>query len=914
MEITTKEMLSGAVSPTPGSQRRIGQYQVIAKIGQGGMGEVYRAHDTKLGREVALKILPAVLAHDSQSLARLEREARTLASLNHPNIAAIYGLEESEGLRALVIELVEGETLGERIHGTAGAAAKPLPAEEALPMARQIADAMEYAHERGVIHRDLKPANVKITPEGMVKVLDFGLAKVLNDQDSEADPGNSPTLSAMATQAGMILGTAAYMAPEQAKGKQVDRRADVWAFGCVLYEMLAGKKAFEGETITDVLAAVIRADPDWTALPVTTPPSIRRLIGLCLVKNPKQRLHDIGDARIAIEYTISGADAEPAVSGSQIPESKRTSLLHRALPWALGAIAILFATSTAWFALQPKPRQDVVRFSITQPDNEEFVAGGEASISPDGRMLVFVAQGSDKPTLWLRRLDSVTAEPISGTEGVYAPFWSPDSQWIGFEANGKLKKVAVSGGAPQTLCDAVGIGAAWNRDGVILFPSKGSLYRVPDTGGAPTLVLAPDIARHEVGFASPQFLPDGRHFLVEVITPGYEPDVIGASSLDSKTVEHLAQQIGAQAFYAAPGYVFYLDQGTLMARPFSAGTLQFTGAAVPVARDIGSSGKYGYFTVSPAGVLAYQTVPAKITNQLAWFSRAGQKLGTVGQPDIYSNPALSPDGSRLAVGVGQQPKANIWVYDLKRGTASRLTFNSGYDVNPVWSPDGSQVFFSSSDSGGPWDIYQKAADGLGSTSPVFQSGNQKKAIGDLTSDSRYAIYDTASGPNSTELWALPLFGDRKPFAFVQSGSAQNSFGAHSARFSPNSHYLAYDANETGRNEVYVQTFPDHTGKWQISASGGNEPVWSRDGKELFYITSPGKLMAVEVNTVSATFQAGIPKELFEAKLVPFAYWRNIYVPSPDGQRFLMLTPPDQAKPEPITVVVNWPALLKGGSK
>jgi Tol biopolymer transport system component len=908
MEITSKEMRPGVASRTTGSQRRIGQYQVITKIGQGGMGEVYRAHDAKLGRDVALKLLPEALAHDSQSLARLEREARTLASLNHLNIAVIFGLEESDGLRALVMELVEGETLSEH---RSGKGLKSLPAEEALPIARQIAEALEYAHERGVIHRDLKPANVKITPEGTVKVLDFGLSKVLCDQDSAAvDPGNSPTLSAMATQAGMILGTAAYMPPEQAKGKQVDRRADIWAFGCVLFELLAGKKAFEGETISDVLAAVIKSDPDWTALPETTPPAIQRLLRRCLEKNVRQRLQAVGDARIVIEETLSGAgvDGGAAVGTGRIVAAAGATRLSRALPWALGAIAILFAGVEAWLLLKPVPWQNVIRFAVPKPDNADLVYGGETAISPDGRMLAFVAQsGQGTAALWLHHLDSLTSQPIPGTEGAAFPFWSPDSQWIGFEAHGKLEKIAVSGGAPLTLCDDNRPGATWNRDGVILFPNQGGLYSVPDTGGTPALVLNADNSRNEVGYLFPQFLPDRRHFLVEVQTPGTQPNYIGVGSLDSKTAKHLVQ-INSDSFYAPPGEVLYLDQGTLMARPFSTTALDFTGPAVPIAQNVGSNHAYAFFSISPSGVLAYQTMPPVSTNQMTWFNRAGQKVDTVGQANIYSNPALSPEGTRIAVGVGEHGKANIWVYDLKRGTASRLTFGSAYDVNPVWSPDGSQVFFSSSNSG-PWGIYQKAADGLGNTQPVFESGNQNKAIDDLTADGRYAIYDTATNPATNQLWALPFFGDRAPFPFVQG-----DVGATSAKFSTNGRYVAYASSESGRKEVYVQTFPQHSGRWQISTSGGVQPIWRRDGKELFYLTEDEKLMAVDVNTTSATFQVGIPKQLFQAQLVPISYWRNIYVPSPDGQRFLMLTPAGEVKPEPITLVVNWPTLLKSSDK
>jgi len=916
------------------------------------MGEVYRARDTRLNRDVALKVLPQGFAEDPFRMARFEREAQLLALLNHPKIAAIYGLEESGSTRALVMELVEGPTLEERI-GRASASARPrsasaspanasasarsgaksaaksgsgsrahqaaVPIDDALPIAQQVAEALEYAHERGVVHRDLKPANIKVMVDGCVKVLDFGLAKAMGPEEASDDISNSPTMSLAMTQAGFILGTAAYMAPEQAKGKQVDRRADIWAFGCVFYEMLTGMKAFEGETISDVLASVIRAEPDWTALPEATPPSMQRLIRRCLEKDPKHRLRDIGDARIAIEETLSGAgdDADAGIHAGPVAAGGRRSRVRRWMPWALGALAILFAATTGWLMLRPKPRQNVVRFPVPQPENATFVIGGEISLSPHGRTLAFVAQpGPDKPqVLWLRPLDSMTAQPIPGTENAGGPFWSPDSQQIGFFTTDKLEKVAASGGAPQVLCGASdAFAGTWNRDGVILFGDQDlRLYRVPDTGGTPTLVLGPDPAHSVSGYLFPHFLPDGKHFLVEMFTPRGQANLLGAGSLDSKTVQKLAQT-NSQATYAPPGDLFYLDQSTLVARPFNARALRFTGPAVPVAQNVGTyNSANAFFSVSPAGVLAYTTEYTSIQNtaaQMTWFNRAGVKQGTVGQPDIWSTPTLSPDGERLAVARGDYTKQDIWVYDLKRGAASRLTFNPANDTNPSWLPGGSQILFSSTRKG-PFGIYQKDADGLGNTQVVSQSSSDQMAINDVSPDGRYVVYDTAGASNDTELWALPLFGDRKPFPFVQG-----KFAATSAQFSPNGRYVAYTSNETGRHEVYVQTFPQHTGKWQISTSGGEQPMWRRDGKELFYLShgesaSGGDtLMSVAVDTNSAAFQAGIPKELFETQLIPLWLWRNVYAVSPDGQRFLMIVRAAQTKPQPITVVLNWPALLK----
>jgi serine/threonine protein kinase len=886
----------------------LSHFRVKSKIGAGGMGEVYCATDTKLGREVALKILPEGFSRDAERMARFKREAQLLASLNHPNIAAIYGLEDADGVRALVMELVEGPTLAELI------ARGPISPEEALPIARQVAEALEYAHERGIVHRDLKPANIKITPEGTTKVLDFGLAKALTPDQPGLDPSNSPTMSIAMTQAGFILGTAAYMAPEQAKGRPTDRRADIWAFGCVLYEMLSGRQAFIGETVSDILAEVLRSDPDWSALPAATPASIQRLLRRSLIKEPKQRLRDMGEARIAIEETLSGASADLAPVNSDGSLGEPSSLLRRTLPWALGASTLLFAAISAWLVFQPKPRQAVFRYSILPPENQVFRFGGEMDLSPDGRYLAFVTQSAPgKQFLWVQPLDSLTATPIPVSGGANAPFWSSDSKELGFNLAGKLEKVAVAGGQPQVLCDkCIASAADWNRDGVILFVnlSDGGLYRVPDTGGAPTLVVAPNPTRHETSYRSPQFLPDGRHFLFQAATSDKSAKFIAAGSLDSKSVAYLAQA-SSQATYAAPGYLLYVDQNALMARPFDSKALRFTGSAVPIAQNIGqSSGGFGFFSVSPAGVLTYATGSltttgtGTATSQMTWYSRDGKKLDTVGQPDIYTDPALSQDGSRVAVAIGEQGARNIWVLDTKRATASRLTFSSEDDVNPAWKGDGSQILFASHREG-EYDIYQKAANGLGSEQLVFQSKSESKHPDDVSPDGRYAIYDVQLSAAATELWALPLLGERKPFALVQG-----IFFANSARFSPSGRYVAYTSYETGRPEIYVETFPQPTGKWQISASGGWQPMWRHDGKELYYLTLDNQLMAVAVDSDSAAFQAGIPKQLFQAQVIPSRGLRNVYVASPDGQRFLMLTAAGAPKPLPITVVVNWVGLLK----
>ena len=887
------------------SGTKIGPYEIVSPLGAGGMGEVYRARDTKLNRDVALKVLPETLSHDAQRMARFEREAQLLASLSQPNIATIHGLEDSGNIRALVMELVEGQTLAEII-----AARHAVPVSDALPMAKQITEALEYAHDHGIIHRDLKPANVKVTPDGTVKVLDFGLAKALDVDASGSNLSNSPTLSptlsVAATQAGVILGTAAYMSPEQAKAKNVDRRTDIWAFGCVLFEMLTGKRTFEGEDLTETVVALMRNEPDWEALPADTPPRIKELIRRCLAKDPKQRLQAIGDARIAIEEVISGVGAGLVPARTENVQGRpQGSPLRRALPWAVaGLLAAALIGSVVLGKFSAPAPQPVIRFTVPAPENMQFpdVVGSMMSVSPDGKQVAFMAQPRPDapPTLWVRALDSLTARQIQEAEGG-APFWSPDGQYIGFSTNAGLEKVAFSGGPPQTLCAASVVrGATWNPDGTILFSSRGSLYSLPEAGGTPVLVVSPDKAHGETGYVLPQFLPGGRHFIFTIVGKGFS---VGAGLLGSKKITHLVAA-DSDALYAPPGELLYLTGSTLMARPFDANTLRFTGQAVPIAENVGQvqGAPYAYFSVSPSGVLAYQTALSVKQNRMAWFNRDGKELGKLGPPGIYECPAISPDGTKVAMDVGPEGKADIWVYDLKRGTGSRLTFNPAYDFNPVWSSDGKRIFFSS-ERKGQRDIYEKASNGLGTTQLVYAS-KVPKSLNDVSPDGRYAIYDTG-GAATQELGVLPLGGDHKPFAFVQG-----KFSAANAQFSPNGHYLAYASNETGRSEVYVQTFPEHLGKWQISTAGGVDPVWGHDGKELYYLDPKNQLMAAQVDTHSPTFQAGIPKALFQAHIMPPSYWRSNFVVSPDSQRFLMLMPPGETKPSPITVVVNWPALLK----
>ncbi|MGC2422086.1 MAG: protein kinase, partial [Candidatus Acidiferrales bacterium] len=781
-----------------------------------------------------------------------------------------------------------------------------LPVEQVLQYAIEIADALDKAHRKGITHRDLKPGNIMLTKSG-TKLLDFGLAKLQQEMaPAGAQFSQLPTADEPLTAQGTILGTLQYMAPEQLEGKEADARTDIFAFGVVVYEMATGKKAFEGKSQASLIAKILETDPPpISSLQPMTPPALDRTIKTCLAKDTDDRWQAASDLKRELEWIAEGG------SQAGVAAPKGAARWGRTVPWAFAGIAIPFAALAGYFLLQPKAARDVVRFSVLPPENTRFdtIVGGFLSLSPDGRKLAFLTQGqvaNAAEQLWVRPLDSLAPDPFQGTETAYLPFWSPDSQYVGFFTDDKLEKVPASGGPPQVLFDANnGGGGTWNRDGVILFSNDGKLYRVSEAGGTPTLVAAPDASRQEAGFFHPQFLPDGRHFLLYVRT-GASSGYVAAGSLDSPKTERLFECV-TSALYALPGYLFYVNQGTLVAQPFDANGLRLTGPAVPVGTGVGLNPvyAYGYFSVSQGGVLAFQTTSSSVISQMTWYNREGVQLGTVGQPGLYTNSALSPDGTRIAVGVGERGTRDIWVYDLKRGTESRLTFGSVDNFNPLWSADGSRIMFTSSRAG-PRDIYEQPGNGLGNAEPIYESKDQSKNVDDLAADGRYAIYDTAGGSNPTELWVLPLTGERKPFPFVQG-----SFVACEARFSPNGRYVAYASNETGRYEIYVQTFPDHLGKWQISTAGGVEPAWRRDGKELFYLSPDNKVMAVEVNTDAANFQAGIPKPLFQAQPIPDFLMRNRYLVSADGQRFLMLAPAGEAASRPITVVLNWPALLEG---
>jgi Tol biopolymer transport system component/predicted Ser/Thr protein kinase len=883
---------------------KLGPYEILAPIGAGGMGEVYRARDTKLDREVAIKVLPAALAQDPERLARFEREAKVLASLNHPNIAQIYGIED----RALVMELVDGQTLQ-----------GPLPLDIALNYARQIADALEAAHEKNIIHRDLKPANIMITPAGVVKVLDFGLAAVAQSSDP-SNPANSPTLTISPTRAGMILGTAGYMSPEQARGKTVDKRADIWAFGVVLFEMLTGKPLFEGETVSDTLAAVLTKQPDWEQVPA----KVRRLLKKCLEKDPKKRLRDIGDAWELLE--------EPAATA---PSRSRLGMVG----WVAAVVATFIAAALAFvhFREQP-PVAELSRFQILLPANLTLPGGfANQQVAPDGRKLGFAAAGADgKLRLWIRSFDSLDARPLPGIElaNVFAPFfWSYDSRFIAFlTSDHKLKKVDVSGGPAQAICDAVYlVGGSWGRDGVILFAEgqQNGVKRVSQAGGTPITLTAVDYARQERGHLNPQMLPDGRHFLYyrDSTTPGNSGIYVGA--VDAKSSEQSSKPLlvndGFMAFYVASGsgspadpskgYLLFSREGTVLAQPFNPNKLELTGDPVPVDEQMGNfSGLVGYLSASTNGVLAYMGGNT-LNAQLTWFDREGKNQGTVGDPEFFNTLALSRDGKQAAasrIDFGSVRNATLWLYDVERsGSPTRFTFGTFTHDYSVFSPDGSRIVFRSLRDG-PGNLYQKLTNGAQDEEPLLKS-NENKIPYSWSRDGNFLLYVVRTPKTKDDIWILPMDGSKKPMLFQAT-----EFNETAPQFSPDGHWIAYDSDTSGRNEVYVREFslgsdgrPEATAPHLISDGGGRLAHWRDDGKELSYLSPDGRtIMVVEIAT-KPVFQASHAKALFQIPgNADTAGLFDALVVTADGKRFLVAVPFRQSGPQQITVVLNWQAGLK----
>jgi serine/threonine-protein kinase len=881
------------------SGSRLGPYEVVALLGVGGMGEVYRAHDPRLARDVALKVLPEAFASDADRLARFKREAQVLAALSHPNIAGIHGFEESDGVRALVLELVDGPTLADRI------ARGPIAIDEALPLARQIADALEAAHEQGIVHRDLKPANIKIAPNGQVKVLDFGLAKMLEAEAAPAALTMSPTLSVQATLAGVILGTAAYMSPEQARGKAVDRRTDIWAFGCVLFEMLTGQPAFEpGETVSDAIAAILTREPDLTALPAATPPYIRILIKRCLQKDPQRRLPHIGLARLEIDDPPATPSVSPPAAVK--PASSRQALLA-------GIVSALVAASSAgaavWYFTRPQvvappvirlhatPVGDVLNVNPFDPD---------IAVSPDGERIAFMARaaGLGTPRILVRSLAQKDAVPLAGTETARGLFFSPDGQWIGYAQNNDLKKISVNGGPSVMVCQqcAAGFrGASWGPDDSIVFSANAGniLRRVAAAGGEVSVVVPPEGGL----YTFPEVLPDGRTVLFTLST-GPDSAQIVARNLEGGEPRVIVRG-GSHARYVSTGHLVYAVAGTLRAVAFNAETLEVAGNPSPVLDGVVTKGTGAAdFAVARDGLLVYVSGEARGSQQtVAWVDRQGRQEMIGVPPRSYAAVRLAPDSRRIALEARDQ-QADIWLWDSGPRLFTRFTFDPGLEQSAVWSPDSDRLAFAGTADGVP-NLFWKTATAPSAERLTQSPVNQVPYA--FTPDGKWLIAREDDPKTGSDLILVSMEGER-----VVKPLLRSPFNESNADLSPDGRWLAYQSNDSGRDEVYVRPFPAvETGRWQIiSSNGATRPLWARSGRELFYVDQIGRLMAVPVD-LSGGFSAGNPTPIVEG-VAPLFAGRG-YDASPDARRFLVIrdAAPDAAAPPPqLHVVLNWGEELK----
>jgi Tol biopolymer transport system component len=869
--------------------REIGCYQILSLAGAGGMGEVYEARDTKLGRNVAIKVLPAAFVNDPQRLSRFQREARMLAALNHPNIAIIHGFEESDGVHYLVMELVTGQTLAERLR------AGPLRLEETLKIAGQIAEALDAAHEKGVVHRDLKPANVKVTPEDRVKVLDFGLAKAFA-AESQMDLSQTRTLS----EEGRILGTPAYMSPEQARGKAVDKRTDIWAFGCVLYELLTGRAAFRSETVQDTIAAVLEREPNWNSLPANTPPKIRDLLRRCLQKDSQYRLHDAADARIEIEEALAAPPGYGASTAAPAPRGWRERLAWAAAAGGLTLSAIALAVGFALRAPKPPQPLQAVRLSAEIGADASLYTASGSSVILSPERLAIVASGPDqKRRIYVRALDQLQATALSGTENASDPFFSPDGQWIGFFADGKLKKISILGGAAVALCDAPNDrGGSWGADGTIVFTPdlRVALSKVSSAGAAPQPLATLDKQAGEATQRWPQVLPGGKAVLFTSNTRAGT----GASLEDSDIVVYLiasgqrkmVQRGGFYARYLPSGHVVYMHEGTLFAVPFDLQRLEVTGQPAPILEGVVTNPIFAgaQFSFSDTGNLVYVVGGGRVQNvSIYWVDREGKFTPLRETPGGYYNPAFSPDGKRLALDISDGKRRDIWVYEWERDALTRLTFAGQGNSDPVWTPDGQRIVYSSLEKGGTYNLWWIRADGSGDARRLTESKYQQNARSWRVDGKVLAFSQLNPGPN-WEVMTLPIEGDEKsgwkpgePKPFVNS-----AFDEWEPAFSPDGRWLAYMSDESSSYEVYVRPFPGPGGKWQISTGGGLYPKWSRNGKELFYRTADNKIMAVTYTASGDSFHADKPQLWSPGQFTDRGFGFYNFDLHPDGKRFAVL--------------------------
>ena len=862
---------------------RLGPYEILALIGKGGMGEVYRARDGRLDREVAIKV------STEQFSERFDREARAIAALNHPNICQLYDV----GPNYLVMELVEGvEPKG------------PLSLDEALALARQIAAALDAAHEKGITHRDLKPANIKVKADGTVKVLDFGLAKM-----PEARPEAGITMTMSATEAGMILGTAAYMSPEQAAGKPVDKRADIWAYGVVLWEMLTGERLFAGETISHTLAAVLKDEPDWNRVPV----KVRRLLQRCLQKDPKKRLRDIMDGMALLDEDLAREIARPSAAA------------RSRWPWVVAAAACLMAATLAFVHFREKApaRPEVARFQIRLPDKVAFTPGSTPALSPDGRHLAFTAFGPEgRPGLWVQDLDALEARPLPDAATGPAtppPFWSPDSRSVAFSSSGpKLRKADLERGSSQDICDKPNtpiIGGSWDRDGVLILGSTNSgLWQVPAAGGTPVPLTVLDKSRQERQHELPWFLPDGRHFIYLRISGAPEESGIYAGSLGDPPERQSKRRLVATGFGAAyvpsnegkAGRLLFMREGVLVAQTFDPYALELSGGPAPVVERVATDFETAHFSPS-SNTLVYRTSASGRDYQLTWVDSQGKVTGVAGDPGPIFEPQLSPDGTRVAYRKESPNRtdADIWLLDVARGVSTRFTFGPRFAFSAVWSPDGSEIVFASNRDGA-YNLYRKPANGARDEELLLKTNENKRPMS-WSHDGRFLLYSVGSNGSfsSEDLWILPLEGDRTPYPFQRT-----RFDESDAQFSPNGHWVAYMSNESGGPEIYVREFiasrgsAGAGGKWIVSKNGGRYPQWRADGKELLFISQAASVMSVSVDG-SGSFQATAPRELFR-----FPAGTNAWSFAGDPKRMLFSVPAEQKGAQSFTVMLNWTSALK----